>query len=452
MKPAAGGLTKDVLLAVVLCAAKAAGGAYVLRLGFSHVSDDDYARVVIAQLFAHHPKLDPSGTSWLPLPFWIQGAVMLAFGRSLEVARTTALVLGALSILPPFFAARAVGASRLVAALGALAGGLTAWNAWLGVATVPEAIAGSLAAAGAIVLVRPRHRLWGALCLLAAALSRYEAWPLCAVYGAVCLRDFARTRGRGALVAAAVACAGPALWMAWNAAAHGDALHFFARVSRFHERVAGGDPLIARIALYPAAFFEGAPEIALLGGLAALGLFTRRIRARWGHALLCAGALLAFLVVGNVRGGAPTHHPERALLPIWWIFAFAGVEVFGRVFWFFAGDIRKERTFGDKVMHVLALAVFPVTQFQMLGVAAWLVVPLVLWPKFPGASASEDRAVQLSRGAELREQRVPAIHVYPCAYEHFALIAAYGAPERVTSEPPAPDPSASCPRLEVTQP
>lgn len=424
MKPAAGGLTKDVLLAVALCAAKAAAGAYVLRLGFSHVSDDDYARVVIAQLFAHHPKLDPSGTSWLPFPFWIQGAVMLAFGRTLEVARATAFVIGVLSILPPFFAARAVGASRAVATVGALLGGLTAWNAWLGVATVPEALAGSLAAAGAIVLVRPRHRVAGALCLLVAALSRYEAWPLCAVCAAVSVRDFSRTRARGALVVAALACAGPALWMVWNAATHGDALHFFARVSRFHERVAGGEPLLRRIALYPVAFFEGAPEIALLGALAAYGAFVRRIRARWGHALLGALALLAFLVLGNIRGGAPTHHPERALLPIWWIVALAGVELFPRASW-----------------------------VRLLGGLGWLLLPAVLWPKFPGASASEDRAAQLARGAELREQRAPGLHVYPCAYEHFALIAAYGAPEHVTSEPPAPpDPSASCPRLEVTRP
>ena len=59
----------------------------VLALGFDHVSDDDYARVTIAQSFAHAPRLDPSGTSWLPFPFWALGSVMAVFGRSLEVAR-----------------------------------------------------------------------------------------------------------------------------------------------------------------------------------------------------------------------------------------------------------------------------------------------------------------------------------------------------------------------------
>jgi hypothetical protein len=56
-----------------LCLLKAAIGAWLLARGFSHVSDDDYARTVIAEQFAHAPRLDPSGTSWLPLPFWVAG-------------------------------------------------------------------------------------------------------------------------------------------------------------------------------------------------------------------------------------------------------------------------------------------------------------------------------------------------------------------------------------------
>ena len=46
----------------------------MLHLGFSHVSDDDYARVVIAERFAHAPHLDPSATSWLAATaFWMRG-------------------------------------------------------------------------------------------------------------------------------------------------------------------------------------------------------------------------------------------------------------------------------------------------------------------------------------------------------------------------------------------
>src|SRR4051794_3443153 len=40
------------------------------RAGLHALSDDDYARVAIAEAFAGAPRLDPSHTSWLPFPFW----------------------------------------------------------------------------------------------------------------------------------------------------------------------------------------------------------------------------------------------------------------------------------------------------------------------------------------------------------------------------------------------
>jgi hypothetical protein len=80
---------RDIVDVVALVAAKLALAALVLHLGFSHVSDDDYARIVIAEQFAHAPHLDPSATSWLPLPFWINGAAMMVLGRSLGVARAS---------------------------------------------------------------------------------------------------------------------------------------------------------------------------------------------------------------------------------------------------------------------------------------------------------------------------------------------------------------------------
>ena len=72
----------DALLLVV---AKSLAMAWVLHVGFRQVSDDDYARAVIAEQFAHAPALDPSGTSWLPFPFWLHGGLMMIFGRSLWV-------------------------------------------------------------------------------------------------------------------------------------------------------------------------------------------------------------------------------------------------------------------------------------------------------------------------------------------------------------------------------
>ena len=74
-------LARDLALVAL---AKAAVSALVLALGFRAVSDDDFARVVLAQEWAHAPRLDPPGTSWLPVPVWIYGA--LVGGASLDAA------------------------------------------------------------------------------------------------------------------------------------------------------------------------------------------------------------------------------------------------------------------------------------------------------------------------------------------------------------------------------
>ena len=69
------------------------GLGFIGRIGLFGVwtlSDDDYARISIAQGFAREPHFDPSGTSWLPAPFWAYGAAFRAFGTGLSVARAWA--------------------------------------------------------------------------------------------------------------------------------------------------------------------------------------------------------------------------------------------------------------------------------------------------------------------------------------------------------------------------
>ena len=85
---------------------------FVLGSGFRAISDDDYSRVVIAARFAQHPSLDPSGTSWLPLPFWLYGVPMAIFGDSLSTARVVAVLLGAGSSVLVWVAARQLGLSE----------------------------------------------------------------------------------------------------------------------------------------------------------------------------------------------------------------------------------------------------------------------------------------------------------------------------------------------------
>ena len=421
----------------LLFALKAAVDVYVLSQGFTHVSDDDYARVVIAQQFAGHPALDPSGTSWLPFPFWVTGAAMLAFGHSLEVARIVACVLGVVSVAAPYAAMRAVGCARgtaLVATGVALA---LPWSAWLGVATVPEAPTAALIAAGAIAVTAPNARLPASLALLAASLSRYEAWPVCAVFAIVCAIAARRdVEGRARTVAAGlVALLGPVVWMLWNAHAHGSPLHFLARVTAYRQTIgAAAIPLWAKLEAFPLALVSTSPLVLALAAAGALVLpYDETLRRRWIAPLVAAAAILAFLVYGDARDGAPTHHPERSVLPILWIlvpFATDALRTFGR-------NAAWGRPWREMWLFGLAISG---------GIASLALLPTELRDA-PGMSPEEQRGAQIRRGRELPASG--SVTVTPCAYEHFALMAAAGSPERFTIRPAEPrSMAAACPRVD----
>jgi hypothetical protein len=308
---------------------KVAVSVAVLAGGFRAVSDDDFARVVIAEQWARAPRLDPSGTSWLPLPFWIVGAAMRVLGRSLETARGTAFVLGVAAALIVYVAARWIGEDRGAAAVGAVVAAVVPWSARLGVATVPELPAAALTLL-AMASIAPageegeKRRIWGGAALLAATLSRYEAWPVAAVFAVACAVSRAPRgeAGRGARAAPIVlALAGPIAWMLWNRHAHGDALHFVARVTAYRQALGGGGEgsAAARLWAYPVAMAREEPEVlALLGAAIAITLMrareARERLARYAWPAATAAAQIAALSIAMVKDGAPTHHPERAVL------------------------------------------------------------------------------------------------------------------------------------------
>jgi len=84
----------------------------VARAGLTALSDDDYARVTIAQRFAGHATLDPSGTSWLPFPFWATGTVMKVLDPSLDVGRLASAIMAILATWLLFAAGRLWGFSH----------------------------------------------------------------------------------------------------------------------------------------------------------------------------------------------------------------------------------------------------------------------------------------------------------------------------------------------------
>jgi hypothetical protein len=439
----------DLAVVGLLVALKLAIDAWVLRTGFTHVSDDDYARTVIAQQFAHAPRLDPSGTSWLPLPFWITGAWMGAFGRSLGAARAIAIVLGALCVAAPYTAMRAVRVPRAAAVAAAVVVGALPWSAWLGVATVPDGWTGALIAAGAIAMTDDRARPWAAFALLLASLSRYEAWPPCAVLALLCSLRVVAISSRGPrtptaddsmpavrreVALAMVAMFGPLLWMAWNAHAHGDPLHFIARVTTFRRAIGAADvPWSDKLLGYPRALLEETPEAVLLGACGVAGILTNdELRRRWLWTAASALALLVFLIAGDLGDGAPTHHPARALGSLWWIFAGMGTDAL-RVLMSTAGAIRR------------ASAVAAI-----LVAAGWAARLPTRWAASPGRSDLERRDSQIARGLELRARGTPIADITPCQFEHFALIAAWAEPERARVRPRAQVPvTIDCPLVTI---
>ena len=147
---------------------------------------------------------------------------------------------------------------------------------------------------------------------------------------------------------------------------------------------------------------------------------------------MCAAAQLAFLAYGNVRDGAPAHHPERALLGT--VFLTAA----------FAADVLYSGTTvarGKARIAALASAAFLAL--------SWVTNGTSLLEQIPGTGATEVRTAQIAAGKALASESAEHLVVTPCAYEHFALIAAFGAPERVAIQPRTnADVTASCPAVE----
>ena len=199
--------SQRTLDALALAAVRLLTSAVVWWSGFRAISDDDYARVVIAQRFAGAPAWDPSGTSWLPFPFWVQGSAMLLFGPELHTATAVAWASGVVSTLLIWLGARTLGLARSPAFVAAALASAIAYSAWLGVATVPELLTTGLVVFGAATLAKSprertspgehnwaRERNWGALALFCATLSRYETWPVACVFTLFCLQDAVRQR------------------------------------------------------------------------------------------------------------------------------------------------------------------------------------------------------------------------------------------------------------------
>ena len=133
-------------------------------------------------------------------------------------------------------------------------------------------------------------------------------------------------RVRAALVANAIsatALVGPAVWIAWNHFTRGDAFDFVARVTAYRRALGEGtdESILARLIAYPIALAKELPEIAIPFAAALLLAAVPRLRPtivarlrRHAAPLSLAAVQVVALAAALVKDGAPTHHPERAVL------------------------------------------------------------------------------------------------------------------------------------------
>ena len=422
----------------------------LLHAGFSHVSDDDFARTVIAEewvasvrgfAFLHELPpfrehrwariVDPSGTSWLPFPFWVTGLVMTALGRSIEVARGVqmAMVAGATVLLARALLRAKFG--RVGTACVLALGFANPYALWLSASQTPDAWVALLAATALVSLLDEEPDAWAAAGLLAATLSRYETWPIAAVFAARYLRS--RRRGLGL-----VPIAGPALWMAWNAVAHGSPLHFFTRVVDVPTSPRGAVAADARC-------------VRAHGVRGAIRFWSRGPGASGGRNCARRPGAPAPLGVGAAWyrrvARVPSRGPRDVCLataprPITQrarscrsrgagaaLFSVAYTELMQRV----------QIAWGSKAGAVLLSAL-------IFGGVLWSANLLGRMQDCPGRGDA-DRRSQIDRGGGIRPERPAGFDVQPCRYEHLALLAAYGAPERVRTVAPPPPTGSDCPAV-----
>jgi hypothetical protein len=405
--------------AVGVGAAKLAASLAVVTRYFFAVSDDDFARIVIAQRFAEAPHLDPSGTSWLPLPFWLYGTAFRLFGGSLAVAQGVAVCLGVGAALLLLRAAYLLGAGRAGALIGALLAALFPWSVYLGAAAVPEVPTAALCVFGVATLAVDtwRERAFGAVALAAACFSRYEAWPVAATFAAFTLLEARRSRDVRAALLAVIALGPIALWLLHGVFVHGDALFFWKRVAAYKLALGKPAPLGERLAEVPHWLLLNEPELSI-GLLVALIAYPANLRS-YRRPAVAALALLAFLAAGEIGGGGPTHHAERAVLPIWFLLALALGEAVGQSF-----ELRPRWS----NTGVPSLSAF-IWRYAAYGYP--LIVLAFGWHYFHlkrSDSNFESRAYELEAGKRARELGAPGLLIDTNDYGYLAVIAAFGKP------------------------
>lgn len=389
----------------------------VRETGFLAVSDDDYARVVIANEFAQTPTWDPSGTSWLPFPFLLTGSAMLWLGVGLATARDVAVTSALAGAALLYAAARCVGTPRLWSMAGSVLALSLPYAAILSVSTVPEYLTACLLVFAACAAAGPiRQQLWGSLALMIACASRYEAWPVAGAFALLCLVDAAREKTsrekKLALLPATLALLFPFLWLIHGINHHGNPLFFVKRVVDYKSALGAPPVPIIELGLESLRGLLFAEPLAIClafasGGLLILGRERLRFINGLGRAWFLLGVMVLTLIGGAVRGGAPTHHSERALLACWLLAALSSS--------IYVAQLRSE-----KKSRVIAA--------MLLATGAGLLIQAGGFFERQGF-AQREAEERIGKWLKAHPDKTSEIALFTPDYGYFAVMAAHGRPD-----------------------
>jgi hypothetical protein len=351
---------------------------------------------------------------------------MSLFGRSLLVARGVGIAESMVALLLVYRAAKNLELSDRAAIASAVIAAVLPTAARLGVSFQPEALTAGLVVFGASTLSKAgRERVLGGLALGAATLCRYEAWPAALAFALLC--GIAAVRGAHSrndtpplVFATGLALVPAGIWMLHGAFAHGSPVFFFDRVSSYRKALGASEPRALSLFAYPLAILRAEPELLFGAGIlhAMVSQIDRARLARFAGPAALPAAILLFLVAGRFVGGAPTHHEERPLLPIFW-----SVAVFGA--WCLFDSPLRARLFGtgrldrSVVQRIAAI---------VLVSAGWGLI--FRMTRKPEAFATRTAELAIGDEAKRRLGAGDRLLVETGDYGYFAVIAAFGAPER----------------------
>jgi len=325
----------------------------ILSNGFVAVSGDDFFRSLIAYEWSKQPficatSLGPASVLWMPLHFWIVGALLKILKEVWLVPILVNLFFSLGTIVVLFTLVRDLFGIR-AAFISAIAAGFIPWHVWLSISGIATCIFQFSIMVGLLFVVkiekseilRPGYVFLSAAAFTFSTMLRPEGWLFSVVFVFyLCWKLMTEHRDRrnwyilpNAMLLTSVFMI---YWLYFNYANYGDALHFM-KLSKVNYLEEAGtlDSFSVRLFKYPALMFIVSPSICLLAFVALFYFAKGWIREKHIKSYVLFVLLgLALLVAASVFGSGTRSTPQRyVVLYVLLLTPFAG-EILAQIYSF----------------------------------------------------------------------------------------------------------------------